>query len=219
MLNGAIVIRKRDSLEADNRLLRLHRFPRWRNVCNVYCVKFAMPGENCAIFGCSTSQRHTGISIFEVPWLNNDFNKKWNHDLINITKDRQVDEPLKKRIASLYCEHHFSPEQIWNYPSREVLKDGALPSLNIPKRSISSSYTITRPTSIRKREEHLEFSTLSPPRYIYTDFQDFKNRIIKLSLNDLWQFELSENLVIATLKSTNHVLPKFEVLMGLWCSG
>ena len=187
-----------------------------------------MPGENCAIVGCSTSRRHKGISIFKVPLPNNEFNKKWNRDLINIiTKDRQLDEPLKKRIAScnLYiCERHFSPEQIWKYPSRNVLKDGALPSLNLPEKSIASSkssHTITRPTSsIQKREEHLESATLSPPppHYIYKDFQDVKDRIIKLSLNDLWQFELSENLVIATFKSTNHVLPKFEVFIdnSLW---
>ena len=105
----------------------------------------------------------------------------------------------------------MSPEQIWNYPSPKVLKDGALPGLNLPKKSIASSkssHTITRPTSIQKKEEHLEFSTLSLPQpsYIYKDFKDFKNRIMKLSLNDLWQFELSENLVIATIKSTNHVL-------------
>ena len=97
------------------------------------------------------------------------------------------------------------------------MKVGALPSLNLPGKGIASSkssHTITRPTwSIQKREEHLESATLSPPplSYIYKDFQDFKDRIIKLSLNDLWQFELSENLVIAPFKSTNHVLPKFEV--------
>ena len=69
--------------------------------------------------------------------------------------------------------------------------------------------------SIKKREEHLESATLSPPppSYIYKDFQDFKDRIIKLSLNHLWQFVISENLVIATFKSTNHVLPKFEVFI------
>ena len=129
-----------------------------------------MPGENCAIVGCSTSRRHKGSSIFKVPLPNNEFNKKGNRDLINIiAKDRQVDEALKKRITScnLYiCEHHLSPEQIWNYPSRKVLKDGALPSLNLPKNSIASSkssHIITRPTaSIQKREDHLEFSTLSP---------------------------------------------------------
>ena len=82
--------------------------------------------------------------------------------------------------------------------------------------SSKSSHTITRPTSsIQKREEHLESATLSPPppSYIYKDFKDFKDRIIKLSLNDLWKFELSENLVIATFKSINHVLPKFEVFI------
>ena len=85
-----------------------------------------------------------------------------------------------------------------------MLKGGALPSLNLPEKSISSSkssHTITRPTSsIQRREERLESTTLSPPppSYIYKDFQDdFKDRIIKLSLNDLWQFEPSENLVIA----------------------
>ena len=123
-----------------------------------------MPGENCAIVGCSTSRKHKGISIFKVPLPNNEFNKKWNRDLINIiTKDRQVGEPLKKRIVScnLYiCERHFSPEQIWKYPSRKVLKDGALSSLSLPEKSIASSkssHAITRPTSsFQKREEHLE---------------------------------------------------------------
>ena len=53
-----------------------------------------MPGENCDIFGCSTSRKNKGISIFKVPLPNNEFNKKWNRDLINIIKkDRQVDEP------------------------------------------------------------------------------------------------------------------------------
>ena len=110
-----------------------------------------MPGYNCAIFDCSTSRRHEKIRISKVPLPNNEFNKKWNHDLINIIT--KVDKPLKKRIAScnLYiCERHFSPEQIWNYPSRKVLKDGALLSLNLPKKNIVSSkslHTITRPTS------------------------------------------------------------------------
>ena len=112
-----------------------------------------MPGENCAIVGCSTSRRHKGISIFKVLLPNNEFNKKWNRDLINIiTKDRQVDEPLKKRIAScnLYiCGRHFSPEQIWKYPSRKVLKDGALPSLNLRGKVFlhQNHHTITRPTT------------------------------------------------------------------------
>ena len=99
-----------------------------RSYCLLCEVRYAW--RELHIVGCSTSRRHKGIGIFKVPLPNNEFNKKWNRDLIDIiTKDRQVDEPLKKRIAScnLYiCERHFSPEQIWKYPSRKVLKDGAL---------------------------------------------------------------------------------------------
>ena len=93
-----------------------------------------------------------------------------------------------------------------------MLKDGALPSLNLSDKSIASSkssHTITRPTlSIQRREEHLEFSTISPPppSYIYKDFQDFKNRIIKLAQIATDHLEISENLVIATLKSTKSCL-------------
>ena len=80
-----------------------------------------MPGENCAIFGCPASRRHTNISIFEVPVPNTKVNKKWGCELINIiTKDRQVDSQLKKRIETykpFICECHFSPDQIWVYPT------------------------------------------------------------------------------------------------------
>ena len=51
-----------------------------------------MPGENCAVYGCSASRRHKGISFFKVPLPNNDFNKKWGDEIINIiTKDREID--------------------------------------------------------------------------------------------------------------------------------
>ena len=76
-----------------------------------------MPGENCAIYGCSTSRRHEGISIFKVPKANNDVNKSWGDELINIiTKDRVIDAPLRKRIElrKLYiCERHFSADQYY----------------------------------------------------------------------------------------------------------
>ena len=76
-----------------------------------------MPGENCAIFGCSTSRRHKGVSIFKIPVAKDEENKNWVRQLINIvTKDRQVDELLKKRIESgrIYiCERHFTPEQFY----------------------------------------------------------------------------------------------------------
>ena len=57
-----------------------------------------MPGENCAIPGCSISRKEK-ISIFKFPLLNNDVNKKWGKELIDIIlKYRQRDESLNKRI-------------------------------------------------------------------------------------------------------------------------
>ena len=98
-----------------------------------------MPGENCAIFGCSTSRRHKCISIFKVSSPTNDANKKWSNELINvIIRDRLIDDSLKKRIDSFnvyICELHFTEDQFWVNSSRKILKDGALPTLNHPKKS------------------------------------------------------------------------------------
>ena len=87
-----------------------------------------MPGENCAIFGCPTSRRHTNISIFKVPVPNTEVNKKWGCELINIiTKDKQVDAQLKNKSIEtyklFYCERHFSPDQIWVHPTRKSQKE------------------------------------------------------------------------------------------------
>ena len=77
-----------------------------------------MPGENCAIPGCSISRKDK-ISIFKVPLPNNDVNKKWSKELIDIIlKYRQRDESLNKRIQShklFICERHFTVDQIYVY--------------------------------------------------------------------------------------------------------
>lgn len=183
-----------------------------------------MPGENCAIFGCSTSRRHKDISIFKVPLPNSDFNKTWGEKLINIiTKDRVIDKQLRKRIDTfkLYiCERHFSPDQFYVYPTRKSLKEGEIPYLNLPKKSfqtvtISSESRST--TSIKKkREEFLVFQDLSPPpspSTIYRSFSDFKQRIVKLSLSKSWHDDVQDTLVIVTCFTTDHILPKYEVFI------
>ena len=102
-----------------------------------------MPGENCSIYGCSASRRYTGVAFFKVPKETNGFTKKWASELINIiTKDRVVDDILRKKINDFehkklwICELHFSPEQIWCYETKKKLKDGELPSLNLPKKEL-----------------------------------------------------------------------------------
>ena len=119
-----------------------------------------MPGENCAIFGCSTSRRNVGMTFFKVPKESDDFKKKWASELINvITKDRVIDNTLQEKINGKehkklwICERHFSPMQCWVYSKSKKLKDGELPTLNIPKKSMDSFTSPPRTTiSISKRE-------------------------------------------------------------------
>ena len=81
--------------------------------------------------------------------------KKWSLELINIIlKYRQCDKSLNERIEShklFICEKHFTADQIYVYPSCKSLKEGALPTLNLPRPSANA--TNSRSTSaIEKRE-------------------------------------------------------------------
>ena len=124
-----------------------------------------MPGENCAVYGCSASRKHKGISFFKVPLPNNDFNKKWGDEIINIiTKDREIDSSLKTRIESrklFICEQHFSSDQFYEYDTRKSLKEGELPKLNLPTKRIHKA-TVSRSTSsIQKHDEFVVMQELS----------------------------------------------------------
>ena len=161
-----------------------------------------MPGENCAIFGCSASRKNKGISFFKVPLPNNEMNKKWGNELINmITKDREVDNSLKKRIETrklFICEQHFSEDQYYKYDTRKSLKDGELPKLNLPMKSGTKTPSRRPTSSIQKRDEFLVLQALSPPLspYVYKDFNEFTHRIVKLSLDNCWEVKLQNNLAI-----------------------
>ena len=75
-----------------------------------------MPGANCSIFGCSTSWRHSGISIFKIPSGEDDVSKKTREQLVNqITRNRIVDTDLRRQINERklhVCEKHFEEKLI-----------------------------------------------------------------------------------------------------------
>ena len=185
-----------------------------------------MPGENCSIYGFSASRRYTGVAFFKVPKETNGFTKKWASELINIiTKDRVVDDILRKKINDFehkklwICELHFSPEQIWCYKTKKKLKDGELPSLNLPKKSLESSASsavIRSTSSISKRENSqllIESSSFPQPDY-YRNFADFKKRLQHLtSLNQLWKVEFFDSFCYTSFKLLEEVIPKFEIFV------
>ena len=56
---------------------------------------------NYSIYGCHRSRRpeYGGIGIYKVPSGNDEFGKNWREKLgLIITKDRAIDETLRKRI-------------------------------------------------------------------------------------------------------------------------
>ena len=111
-----------------------------------------MPGENCSILNCPVSRRYKDVSIFKIPSATNDSKAKWRKELINvITKDRVIDEALRKQIASNnlhICEKHFSEDQLWVYGNKKQMKDDVIPSLNLPIKSIVSPPVPPRPLTV-----------------------------------------------------------------------
>ena len=165
------------------------------------------------------SRKNKGISFFKVPLPNNEMNKKWGNELINmITKDREVDNSLKKRIETrklFICEQHFSEDQYYKYDTRKSLKDGELPKLNLPMKSGTKTPSRRPTSSIQKRDEFLVIQALSPPLspYVYKDFNEFTHRIVKLSLDNCWEVKLQNNLAILNYVTANYVMPKFQIFI------
>ena len=101
-------------------------------------------------------------------------------------------------------------------PTRKALKDGVLPSLNLPKKSISvPSYSSRDTTSIKKREE--SSSQINPSSIgtnaVYKSFPEFQQRISKLKLGNSWSIDFSESLVTISSHTDNYLLSKFEIFV------
>ena len=57
-----------------------------------------MPGENCAIFGCSTSRGNVGMTFFKVPKECDDFKKKWASELINVITNQNKRQRTQETV-------------------------------------------------------------------------------------------------------------------------
>ena len=128
---------------------------------------------------------------------------------------------MNKRIQShklFICERHFTVDQIYVYSSRKSLKEGALPTLNLPRPSTNANATNNQSKrAIEKREEYAlsqeQMPQLPPPK-AYISFEEFKQRIKNLALNKLWNITIQEELVTASFTSSNYVLPTYEIFIN-----
>ena len=122
-----------------------------------------MPRENCAFTKCSTSRK--GISSFKIPTPDetNDESIKWTKDLIDIIlKHRVKDQSLIRLMQSykLYiCERHFTPDLMYIHPKRKLLKEGTLPTLNLPRESVAVKQNLALQTQLKNAENTNFFKT------------------------------------------------------------
>ena len=86
---------------------------------NVFYRKdIQLPGANCSIYGCRTSRKHFGVSIFRIPTKDDDLSTKIREALARlVTKDagREIDASLRNQIAQQtvhVCERHFEKHLI-----------------------------------------------------------------------------------------------------------
>ena len=92
-------------------------------------------------------------------------------------------------------------------PSRRVLKEGALPSINLPVKSVETTESKARSTdSIKKREiaRNIAFEV--------TNFEEFKKHFKKSHIGS-WQSEDKDSAIIFKYFEDPFVVPKFEVIV------
>ena len=77
---------------------------------------YAMPGENCAVWGCGSCRRTKGLGIFKLPAAKDPEHKTWREAWLGeITKTREKDAEFQKLIDNdtvFTCEKHFKPDEI-----------------------------------------------------------------------------------------------------------
>lgn len=176
-----------------------------------------MPGDNCSVFGCGTCRRTKGIGIWKLPSARNAEYKKWREEwLSEITKTRVIDKDFQKQIDNdkvFTCEKHFKLEDIEIFHSEKMVKKkpkiGALPTLNMPKRSHDTTKPATRPSRTVVTNNPV---TENAKKY-YQSFNDLCKRVKTLkTLNDWIVQELEDRLVLKK-KRSQVMLPEIEIMI------
>ena len=77
-----------------------------------------MPGDNCAIPGCSTSRATPDVALLGMPNNDDEYNVNWRKNIVDmIAKIRVVDASLKRQIERKSL--HFCEK---NYPEKKLIR-------------------------------------------------------------------------------------------------
>ena len=119
---------------------------------------------------------------------------------------------MNKRIQShklFICERHFAVDQIYVYSSRKSLKEGALPTLNLPRSSANANATNNRSKrAIEKREEYALLQQQMPQSktYLYLSKKKLlnflKHRLVMIYFHRFPDFSVKAQMILV-LSSAN----------------
>ncbi|XP_065654860.1 uncharacterized protein LOC136081473 [Hydra vulgaris] len=189
-----------------------------------------MPGANCAIFGCSVSRNHVGLSIFRIPTKDDEYSANWRQKLISvITHDRVIDKGLKAQIEkrNLYiCERHYTKDQLLRQSNKLYilykvylagLVDKYYISINIVLVSILETRKFS--TTSRKSAEIIvdkKSNLNTQPNSIqesYKSMEEFTKRIIHLNLPSSWNINNNISHVHIFEKDEIHEVTKTDIFI------
>ena len=96
--------------------------------------------------------------------------------------------------------------------TRKALKDGVLPSLNLPKKSLSVPPPSPRAnSSIKKREEST--SSQVDPSEMGITFLEFQQLVAKLKLGNSSSINFSDSFITISSYANDYWLPEFEIFV------
>eukprot|EP00794_Sanderia_malayensis_P001918 gene1918-2175_t len=134
----------------------------------------------------------------------------WREATINVIKKyRVVDEDFKRQIQNgnvFTCEKHYAKEDIeFTKTGKKALRFGAVPTLNLPTKSHSTSQTERRVLLLHKKVD-LEVKETC----CYRNFKELCSRTEKLKLKS-WQLQLQEGSISLICYLKEYAIPKYEI--------
>jgi len=123
----------------------------------------------------------------------------------------------------LHAHSKINKERITSIldPTRKTLKEGAIPTLNLPEKSHPSTVPWSSPPSrstlmIKKKEtatkrEQLLLQKEKTSTLCFKSFAEFKTRVNELRLSSGWSISINDNSVEFKLLDDAFILPKYEI--------
>lgn len=187
--------------------------------------------ENCAFLDCPHSRRYEGMSLFKIPTRKASDSEHTSQIKLEarsawktaILRTRQETSELRERFTKnniFICEHHFEQDCIESFPYtdkhgnekvRKKLETGAIPTLNLPVKTLDilpgTSTPQERRVLIRHEQQSSSSASSAPPSF--NDLKKYFERQYPY-LRD-WTVTMSDNNITVEMREPGFLIPKYFI--------